>query len=73
MSFGTDMHIMFLEGSGHIAQVSKLNLDSKISPTYPRKIPRKFHQQFMKESLSLWGFGEAWGPIFPGYVGKIID
>ena len=45
---------------------------SKISPTYPWKIPRKFHQQFMKEFLSLWGFGEVWG-IFPGYVGKIIE
>ena len=45
---------------------------SKISPTYPWKIPRTFHQQFMKEFLSLWGFGEVWG-IFPGYVGKIIE
>ncbi len=24
------------------------------------KIPRKFHQQFMKEFLSLWGFGKVW-------------
>ena len=30
-------------------------LGSKISPTYPWKIPQKFHQQFMKEVLSLWG------------------
>ena len=45
---------------------------SKISPTYPWKIPQTFHQQFMKEFLSLWGFGEVWG-IFPGYVGKIMD
>ena len=28
--------------------------------------------QFMKEFLSLLGFGEVWS-IFPGYVGKIID
>ena len=48
------------------------NIFSKIPPTYPWKIPRMFHQQFMKEFLSLWGFGEVWG-IFPGYVGKIID
>ena len=34
-----------------------LNHHSKISPTYPWKIPQKFHQQFMKEFLSLWGFG----------------
>ena len=45
---------------------------SKISPTYPWKTPRTFHQQFMKEFVSLWGFGEVWG-IFAGYVGKIID
>ena len=45
---------------------------SKISPTYPWKIPRTFHQQFMKEFLSLWGFGEVWG-IFPGYVGKVNE
>ena len=45
---------------------------SKIPPTYPWKIPRMFHQQFIKEFLSLWGFGEVWG-IFPGYVGKIIE
>ena len=47
--------------------------DSKISPTYPWKIPKgRWNQQFMKEFLSLWGFGEVWG-IFPGYVGKIIE
>ena len=34
--------------------------------------PRTFHQQFMKEILSVWWFGEVWG-IFPGYVGKIIE
>ena len=45
---------------------------SKISPTYPWKVPQTFHQQFMKEFLSLWGFGEVWG-IFPGYVGKIME
>ena len=45
---------------------------SKISPTYPWKIPQRFHQQFMKEIISLWGFGEVWG-TFLGYVGKIID
>ena len=45
---------------------------SKISPTYPWKVPQTFHQQFTKEFLSLWGFGEVWG-IFPGYVGKIMD
>ena len=45
---------------------------SKISHTYPWKIPRTFHQQFMKEFLSLWGFGEVWG-IFPGYVGKVNE
>ena len=49
-----------------------LLVDSKISPTYPWKIPRMFHQQLMKEFLPLWGFGEVWG-IFPGYVGKVID
>ena len=45
---------------------------SKISPTYPWKIPLTLHQQFLKEFLSLWGFGEFWG-TFPGYVGKIIE
>ena len=45
---------------------------SKISPTYPWKVPQTFHQQFMKECLSLWGFGEVWG-IIPGYVGKIME
>ena len=46
---------------------------SRISPWYPWKIPRKFHQQFMKESLSLWGFREVWG-IFPGaHVDKIME
>ena len=44
----------------------------KISPTYPWKIPQMFHQQFMKDFLSLWGFGEVWG-IFKGYVGKIFQ
>ena len=39
---------------------------SKIPPTYPWKIPWMFHQLFMKDFLSLWGFGEVWGPIFPG-------
>ena len=40
---------------------------SKIPPTYPWKIPRMFHQQFMKDFLSnCWFFGEVWGPIFPG-------
>ena len=34
---------------------------SKIPPTYPWKIPRMVHQQFMKDFLSLWGFGEVWG------------
>ena len=34
---------------------------SKISPTYPWKIPRTLHQQFLMEFLSLWGFGEVWG------------
>ena len=38
----------------------------------PWKIPRMFHQQFMKDFLPLLGFGEVWG-IFPGYVGKIIE
>ena len=47
-------------------------LESKISPTYPWKVPRMFHQQFMKEICLFGGFGEVWG-IFPGYVGKIID
>ena len=45
---------------------------SKFPPTYPWKISRMFHQQFMKEFLSLWGFGEVWG-IFPGYVRKIVE
>jgi len=45
---------------------------SKISPTYPWKIPQTLHQQFMNQFLSLWGSGEVWG-IFPGYVGKIIE
>ena len=44
----------------------------KISPSYPWKIPRTFHQQFMKEFPCFRGFGEVWG-IFPGYVDKIID
>ena len=44
---------------------SFFNHHSEISPTYPWKIPRTFHQQFIKEFLSLWGFGEVWG-IFPG-------
>ena len=47
---------------------------SKITPHTPErwKIPRMFHEQFMKEFISLWGFGEVWG-TFPRYVGKIID
>ena len=45
---------------------------SKTSPIYPWKVPQMFHQQFMKEFLSLWGFGEVWG-IFPGSVGKIME
>ena len=54
----------------HHLQIHVL-LYSKIPPTYPWKIPRMFNQQFIKEFLSLWGFGEVWG-IFSGYVGKII-
>ena len=30
---------------------------SKISPTYPWKLPRTLHQQFLKEFLSLWVWG----------------
>ena len=45
---------------------------SKISPTYPWKVPKMFHQQFMKEFFLFGGVGEVWG-IFPGYVGKIIE
>ena len=36
---------------------------SKISPTYPWKMPPTFHQQLLKDFFSL--FGEVWG-IFPG-------
>ena len=41
---------------------------SKISPTYPWKIPRTFQQQFLFRSFFL-GFG-VWGSL--GYVGKIV-
>ena len=43
---------------------------SKIPPTYPWKIPRMFHQQFMKELLSLWGCGEVWGIYLPRVCGQ---
>ena len=47
---------------------------SKISRTGPpAKVPRMFHQQFLKEVFFWGGWGEVWGPIFPGYVGKIIE
>ena len=59
-------------GIWEIANAFSTALSSRISPTYPWKIPRTLHQQFLKEFLSLWGLGEVWG-IFPGYVGKIID
>ena len=47
---------------------------SKISPTYPWKVPRMFHQHFMTFDgiLSFGVFGEVWR-IFPGYMGKIIE
>jgi len=43
----------------------------KVDGKFHWKIPPTLHQ-FLKEFLSLWGFGEVWG-IFPGYVGKIIE
>ena len=36
------------------------------------KIHLTLHQQFLKELLSLRGFGEVWSTS-PGYVGKIIE
>ena len=61
MSFGMDMHIMFLEGSGHIAQVSKLNLDSKISPTGP---PGIYPGNFTNSScLGISFFVGVWGSL----------
>ena len=38
-------------------------LYSKSFPTYPWNIPQTQNQQFMKEFLSIWGFGEAWGML----------
>ena len=38
------------------------SITSKISPTYPWKIPRTLHQQFLKEFLSLWGLGRSGVP-----------
>ena len=34
---------------------------SDLTHRAPWKIPQMFHQQFMKDFFSLWGFGEVWG------------
>ena len=39
-----------MDTGNHTPEIA-LSGSSKISPTYPGKIPRKFHQQFMKEFL----------------------
>ena len=67
-ALGKVSHLLLLDHKGY--GYSPPEVWTK-APTYPWKIPPKFHQQFMKEFLSLWGFGGVWG-IFPGYVGKII-
>ena len=66
-----DFYLCQLHSNGS-AWIILVSISSKISPTYPWKIPQTFHQQFMKGFLSFWGFGEVWG-IFPGYVGKIME
>ena len=45
---------------------------SKIPPTYPWKIPRMFHQQFMKEFLSLWGWKGKFGVFSQGMWAKSL-
>ena len=46
---------------------------SKISPTYPWKIPRTLQQHFLFRNVFLCGgLGKVWG-IFPVNFGEIID
>ena len=50
----------------HIHLTQDMVQSSKISPTYPWKVPRMFHQQFMKEFflLGVWGSLGAHLPRF---------
>ena len=50
----------------------QLAIGSHQPGTWIQYRPQRFHQQFVKESICLWGFGEVWG-TFLGYVGKIIE
>ena len=42
-------------------------------PQGPREGTPDVSPTVSEGSLFLSGLGEVWGPIFPGYVGKIIE
>lgn len=69
---GKGIYVIF-----HSKAAGRANFQGKFSKIpaagpHGRWAPRTFHQQSMKEFLSLWGFWEVSG-IFPGYLGKIIE
>ena len=64
-----------IQVDGEISSESLQNISLRSHPHTPGRYPGNFTNSLcFGISFKLWGFGEVWGPIFPGaHVGKIIE